>query len=118
MFVVLYPCQIINHSAHAALGWKTPHEKTLVETQDISMFWGFLSWQKIRYLVKSIKFLENKAKPGRWIGIDYQGGDHITYKILPEDPHCKENGNSTLTRSVIEPHDGSNLRCNKERSKD
>ena len=49
----------------------------------------------------------------RWIGIDWQSGDHLTYNILPENPD--KSGNIILTRSVIEPDDGTNLRCNSER---
>ena len=55
------------------------------------------------------KFPENKAKPGRWIGINWQSGDHMTYKVLPEDPDVSENGRIILTRSVIEPENESNL---------
>ena len=77
------------------------------------MFWGFKFWQKIRYLVNSVKFPENKSKPGRWIGIDWKSDDHLTYKILPENPD--KSGNIILTRSVIEPDDGTNLRCNSDR---
>ena len=117
IFVVLLAAQIINHTAHSSLNWTTPYEKTHGETPDISVFWSFKFWQKIRYLIKSAKFPENKAKPGRWIGIDWQSGDHMTYKILPEDPNASENGRIILTRSVIEPDDESNLRCNSEREK-
>ena len=68
---------------------------------------------KIRYLVNSVKFPENKSKPGRRIGIDWQSGDHLIYKILPENPDKSEY--TIITRSVIEPDDGTNLRCNSEK---
>ena len=61
-----------------------------------------------------IKFPENKEKPGRWLGIDWKHGDHLTYKILPDNPEKDEP--YILTRSVIEPDDEKNIRCNTERT--
>ena len=116
-WAIIYACQINNYTSHAALNWKTPWEKTFGETPDISAFWGFSFYQKVRYLVKSIKFPENKAKPGRWLGIDWESGDQLTYKILPDDPNVPLGQKLILTRSVLEPDDDSNLRCNQERIK-
>ena len=45
-FVVLYAAQIINHSAHPSLSWRTPHECVFGDTSDVSVFWGFKFWQK------------------------------------------------------------------------
>ena len=112
-FVVLYSAQIINHSAHPSLNWRTSHECFFGDTPDVSVFWGFKFWQKLRYLVNYVKLPGNKYKPGRWIGIEWQSGDHLTYEILPED--SDKSRKCILNSSVIETDDGTSLRYNYDR---
>ena len=50
--------------------------------------------------------------PGRFLGIAWDTGDLMTFRILPDTPD-KDNP-YVLTRSIIEPDDGRNERCNLE----
>ena len=46
-FVVLYDAQMINHSAHSSLRWRTPHKRVFGDTPDVSVFWDSSFGKKI-----------------------------------------------------------------------
>ena len=61
-------CAIHNSTALRSTGGIPPHEIMFGESKDISVFWNFKPWDKVRYLVKSRKFPFNKEMPARFVG--------------------------------------------------
>ena len=74
-----------NHLASRKLGWKTATEKLTGNTPDISMF-RFHFWEEIEYFNPASKQPEHGWLPGRFLGIAWDVGDHLTYFIETENP--------------------------------
>ena len=105
-YAVLHAVAIHNHTSSDTISKKVPYELVFGYTPDISAFYNFSFYQKVRYLNKSIKFPLNKELPGRFLGIAWDTGDLMTFRIMPDTPD-KENP-YILTRSIVEPDDGRN----------
>ena len=82
-------------------------------TPYISVFWDLHFWDKVRFLAHEEKFPNNKELPGRFLGVSWEAGNHLSYLIIPEDPSIQYP--HVLTRSVVEPDDETNIRCNLQR---
>ena len=89
--------QVRNHLASRKLGWRTATEKLTGNTPDISMF-RFHFWEEIEYFNPGTKQPEHGWLPGRFLGIAWDVGDHLTYFIETEKAHGK---NVILARSTI-----------------
>ena len=112
-FCLIYACACLNHTAHRSLAWKTPYEMAHGCTPDISVFWALHFWDEVRYLSHEEKFPNNSELPGRFLGISWEAGNNLSYLIIPEDPSVTYP--KVLTRSVVEPDDKTNIRCNLQR---
>ena len=73
---------IRNHLASRKLNWRTPKEKLTGETPDISLF-RFHFWELIEYYDPNEKQPHDGWKKGRFLGIAWDSGDYMTYKIEP-----------------------------------
>ena len=92
-----------NILASRKLKWRTPKEKLTGETPDLSPF-RFHFWEPIEYFDTSMKQPASGWKPGRFLGIDWDSGDFLTYFI--ETEKCPGEGrNMVLTRSNIRSRD-------------
>ena len=108
-YVLEHAIHILNCTACKRLGYKNRHSLVFGETPDISAALMFMLWQKVRYLVKTIKYPKNPELPGRFLGIAWDVGDQLTFRILPDAP---DNENLfVLSRSVVEADDGKNKIC-------
>ena len=83
---------IMNHTAEETLGWRPPLEVLTGRTIDISPFLYFLFWDKVyfeRYDDESysnqIGDRKSSEVPGRFVGIAWNVGHAITFKVLTED---------------------------------
>ena len=63
-----------NHTAYESLGWRTPIEKSLGQTPDISGLLYFKFWEKIYYDQP-----KEKEKLGRWMGRAINYRDTMSY---------------------------------------
>ena len=95
------------------LGYKIRYSLVFGETPDISAYLMFMLWDKVRYLVKTIKFPKNPELPGRFLGVASDVGDQLTYRIVPDAPDNKNP--FVLSWSVVEADDGRNKICNSQR---
>ena len=78
----------------------------LGDTPDISVF-RFHIWEKIEYYDPSAKQLSSGWLPGRFLGINRQAGDAMTYFVET----AKAGGNDVvLTRSTIRSRGNQNVR--------
>ena len=102
---------IHNQTSYKSTNNKTPWELVKGDTPNISPFWNFDFYQKVRYIHPDNKFPNVTVLPGRFLGIEWDTGDLLTYRILPDTTDPGEP--TVLTRSVVEPDNGSNLRTNK-----
>lgn len=94
----LHCANIRNHLASRKLKWRTPTEKLLGDTPDISKF-RFHFWEPIEYW-EPAKQPESGWKKGRFLGIDESSGDDMTFFIETEkDPG--EGRNIVLIRSNV-----------------
>ena len=94
----LHCANIRNHLASRKLGWKTPTEKLLGDTPDISKF-RFHFWEPIEYW-EPAKQPDSGWKKGRFLGIDESSGDDMTFFIETEKD-SGEGKNVILTRSNV-----------------
>jgi hypothetical protein len=105
-YAVQYAAELLNCRARASLDWRTPSEAIEGETPDISAFYQFMFWQKVRYTMPNIKFPKNSDRPGRFLGIAKTTGDALTYTIL--DDRDKTKIHITLVRSAVQPDNDQN----------
>ena len=73
---------IRNHLASTKLKWRTPKVILTGETPDISVF-RFHFWELIEYYDPTAKQPHDGWKKGRFLGIAWESGDGMTYKIEP-----------------------------------
>ena len=95
----LHCARVRNHLASRKLDWKTPMEKLTGDTPDISMF-RFHFWEPIEYLDPSVKQPASGWKKGRFLGINWDAGDDMTFFVETEKSHG-EGRNVILTRSNV-----------------
>ena len=88
-----------HHLASRKLGWRTATERLTGNTPDISMF-RFHFWEEIEYFNPITKQPEHGWLPGRFLGIAWDVGDHLTYFIETDKPKGR---NVILARSTIRP---------------
>jgi hypothetical protein len=109
---------IINVTAVESLNWRTPWELAKGETPDISPFYQFRFYDKVRYTVPGIAFPNDKDLPGRYLGIAWHTGDILTYKIEPDHVRGNYNRHECVFRSAVTLDHGLNERMNVERKPD
>ena len=84
-----YVCFIMNRMALGSLGWRTPFEKLVGHTPDISMIYRFKFYDRIYYKrVDSRGGNESVASDessGRFVGFSESVLHAMTYKILTND---------------------------------
>ena len=105
---------LLNFRAVESLNWRTPFECCKGETPDISPLYQFAFFEKVRYATanSNIQFPENKDNPGIYLGVSWNVGDLLTYKIQPDHP-TNIKRHSCLSRSAVACDDGSPERLNK-----
>ena len=72
-----YVMDLLNHTAVASIGERTPYEKKFGETPDISKFLHYHWWEPVYFLD-----LDGSEKLGRWCGNATHVGDELTFAIL------------------------------------
>ena len=91
-----YLCGLLNVMASQNLNWRTPMEKGLGITPDISAYLHFSFYEPVYYLDDDeAKYPETKEKLGHWCGPTENCGDAMTYWILTNDT------NQLIARSVV-----------------
>ena len=95
----LHCAQVRNHLASRKLNWRTPSEKLHGDTPDISMF-RFHFWEPVEYLDPTAKQPSSGWKRGRFLGINQDAGDSMTY-FIETDKDRNEGRNVVLTRSNV-----------------
>ena len=88
-----------NHLASRKLDCRTATERLTGNTPDISIF-RFHFWEEIEYFNPTTKQPEHGWLPGRFLGIAWDVGDHLTYFIETDKPKGR---NVILARSTIRP---------------
>ena len=96
-----YAIILLNHTAAASLGWKTPLEKAFGVTPDISALTQFAFYEPIYFLDSDTSYPHTREIPGRFVGIAEHTGDALTYRILT--PNGSIISRSVL-RSALNPH--------------
>ena len=80
-----YVCQLMNHTATEALGWRTPWEWIFGETPDLTAFLQFVFYEPVYYLKYDAKYPEDPTEcVGRFVGVSEDVGHGMTYRILTE----------------------------------
>ena len=87
-----------NHMARKSLKWQTPLESFCGETPDLSII-RFKFYEPVWYREWSAKAGEILLFKGRFMGIAWNVGDALTYKVLVSDGKCEHMSN----RSVVLP---------------
>ena len=93
-----YLADINNHCATPFLNWRTPIEKRHGYTPDISAFLMYQFYEPVYYRLND----NDKNSPeleGRWIGIDHDVGDTLSYKIYSPSK------DTVVTRSLVRTAD-------------
>ena len=76
-----YSCYLLNRLSHAKLNDRTPYEKAIGDTPDISALLQFHFYQPILYYDKTASFPSTKEHLGWWVGIADSQGDALTSKV-------------------------------------
>ena len=100
-FAVDYVIDLWNHLAHSG-DWRTPIERLLGHTPDISKFKLFSFYDDLKYLDSRVKFPNSKTYTGKFLGFDPDKGDTLVYRVLP-DYYTKGHSSHYLVRSIVEP---------------
>ena len=84
-----YLADIHNYTINETLSYKIPMSiQCLGVIHDISPFLQFMFWEQVFYLDDGDKFPSSKVKPGYWVSICKNVGDHLTFNIV--DAKMKE----------------------------
>jgi hypothetical protein len=89
-----------NYSANKQLDWRTPIEKLQGFTPDISVF-RFSFWRPLWYYEPTAKFPALNFLPGRMVGIAWEHGDALSYRIWTTPNDDWEQG-TELIRNVVQ----------------
>jgi hypothetical protein len=84
MHALKHAQSIHNNTAKKSLNWKTPLQVMYGTKPDISKF-CFEFYEKVIYLEADEKFPHQKEKHGRFIGIEENTGDDLTFQIRNEN---------------------------------
>ncbi|MGH2412266.1 MAG: chromo domain-containing protein, partial [Microcystaceae cyanobacterium] len=110
---------ILNATAKATLTWRTPFEVCLGDTPDISTLYQFRFYDAVKYTTPGIPFPNVKDLPGRFLGVAYNVGDLLTYKIEPDNLSYRDfNRHILLHRSAVVLDSGNDKRVNALRPAD
>jgi hypothetical protein len=131
LLALLYVCFILNHTATASLGWRTPMAVLTGSTTYISIILRFGWWEPIYYKLDDSDFpSESPELPGRMVGFSETVGHAMTYKILtgdtqkiihranvrtgldPDAPNARtdlDNGEQTTPKTFIKSIKGDNI---------
>ena len=90
-----YLCVIKNVCADELLGFKSPNNVAIGETDDISHLLCFYFYEPVLYHDPVSKFPHSKEQPGYFVGFAENTGDKLTFKILKTDKK------TVLYRSVV-----------------
>ena len=93
-YCILYVVFLLNRTAMEPLSWRTPIEKALGETPDISSLLQFAFYEPVYYYDPDTPFPDSKEKIGHFIGIAENCGDALTFWILTGK-------RTVLARSVV-----------------
>jgi hypothetical protein len=92
-----------NYSASKQLDWRTPIEKLQGYTPDISAF-RFPFWRPVWYYEPTAKFPAPNFLPGRMVGIAWEHGDALSYRIWTTPNDDWEKGRELVRNVVRERH--------------
>ena len=81
-----YICDCLNHTAVSSIDNRTPLEVLTGDTPDISMF-RFRPYQEVWYLKGKATLDQREWIKGRFLGFAWSTGDHMCYRVIPEDKH-------------------------------
>lgn len=81
--------------AQARLGGMTPHQQVFGEVPDISPYLNFHWFQKVRYSANSTSLDTTNERPGYFVGVATNVGDHLTYWVMDADTH------QVVARSIV-----------------
>ena len=96
----VFVCMLLNVMAHPQFNWRTPMEKGLGVTPDISPFLQFEWYEPVLFLDNNNGFPSTKERKGYWCGPTENVGDAMTYWILTDDTNqliARSNVRSALT---------------------
>ena len=82
LFCMLYVTFLLNRTAMAVIDWRTPHERCLGETPDISALLQFAFYEPVYYLDPDVSFPDTKEKIGHFLGVAENCGDDLVFWIL------------------------------------
>lgn len=85
---------LLNHTAHPKLNWRTPFEKAFGTTPDISPYFQFRFWDSV-YYYENVSFPNSNEKIGYWLGVTRNCGDALTYYIYVLETH------QVIARNVV-----------------
>jgi hypothetical protein len=85
---------LLNRCAMANLEWRTPFEKALGQTPDLSALLLFSFYEPVYYLDEGASYPETKEKLGHFLGVAEHCGDELTFWILTSK-------RSVVARSVL-----------------
>ena len=91
-----------NYTAHKNLHWKTPYELLHGMTPDISVF-RFAFFQPVWYYEPTAKYPEPNFLPGRFVGIAWNHGDALTYRIWTCLSGDSIAAGQELIRNIVKP---------------
>ena len=100
----IFVCMLLNVMAHPQLNWRTPMEKGLGVTPDISTFLQFGCYEPVLFLDNNDGFPSTKKRKGYWCGPTENVGDAMTYWIPTDDTHqliARSNVLSALTPAAL-----------------
>ena len=95
LLCTLYVIYLLNHTAFDQLHGMTPLTKAFGVQTDISALLSFHWWQPVYYSVDGDFPSKSKEKLGRWVGVDDNQGDALTYLVLTNDTQ------QVITRSSV-----------------
>jgi len=105
-YALEYATELMNCKARKSLQWRTPAEYIQGDTPDISQFYQFMFWQKVRFVNPGITFPNNEDNAGRFLGLARTTGDALTYTILDDREDRRQH--TTIVRSAVLPDFGQN----------
>lgn len=83
-YCTCYVVDLLNHTAHPKLDWRTPFEKAFGITPDILPYFHFHFWDSVYYF-ENVTFPQSNEKIGYWLGVTQNCGDALIYYIyVPE----------------------------------
>ena len=81
-YTLIFVIDCLNHIAKKSLNWRTSSKVLNGDTADISPF-RFKFWQPVKFFDK-VGFPQSRWVMARFIGIAWESGDHLTFKVWSE----------------------------------